>query len=92
MKYFFNCGKRVSGQRQSAYVLDDHDQEGKLDGEGLLGVNRASNVVGAHVGAHDFKNGGLNVGVRDSLDVTIAHVLVPNLEGLGTSSKVSKIG
>ena len=27
-------------------VLDDHDEEGKLDGEGLLGVKRSVDVVG----------------------------------------------
>ena len=29
-----------------AYVFDDHDQEGKLDGEGFLRVNGAGDVVG----------------------------------------------
>ena len=38
-------------------VLDDHDQEGQLDGEGLLGVDGASDEVSRHVGAHDFENG-----------------------------------
>jgi hypothetical protein len=69
-----------------AYVLNDHDQEGELDGEGLLGVNGAGDVVGAHVGAHDFEHGRLNIGISDTLDVAIAHILVPNLEGLGTKS------
>jgi len=67
-----------------AYVLNDHDQEGELDSEGLLGVNGAGDVVGADVGAHDFENGRLNIGISDTLDVAIAHILVPNLEGLGT--------
>ena len=65
-------------------VLDDHNQEGKLDGEGLLGVDGAGNEVSRNVGAHDFEDRGLNIGIGDSLDVAIAHVLVPNLEGLGT--------
>ena len=65
------------------YVLDDHDQEGQLDGEGLLGVDGACDEVGRHVGAHDFENGGLNVGVRQSLDMTVPHILLPNLERLG---------
>jgi len=73
-----------------AYVLNDHDEEGKLDGEGLLGVNGAGDVVGADVGAHDFENGRLNIGIGDSLDVAIAHILVPNLEGLGTVGGVRK--
>ena len=42
--------------KECAYVLDDHDEEGKLDGEGLLGVDGASNVVGGDVGAHDFEH------------------------------------
>ena len=67
-----------------AYVLNDHDQEGELDGEGLLGVNGAGDVVGADVGAHDFENGRLNIGIGDTLDVAIAHIFVPNLERLGT--------
>ena len=66
------------------YVLNDHDQEGKLDSEGLLRVERAGDVVGADVGAHDLKHGGLNIGISDTLDVAIAHILVPNLEGLRT--------
>jgi len=65
-------------------VLDDHHEEGKLDGEGLLGVDGAGNEVGRDVGAHDFEDRGLNVGVGDSLDVAVSHVLVPNLEGLRT--------
>lgn len=38
------------------YVFNDHDQEGKLDGKSLLGVQWAGDEVGAHVGAHDLKN------------------------------------
>ena len=65
-----------------AYVLDDHDEEGKLDGEGLFGVDGASNVVGGDIGAHDFEDWWLNVGVSDSLDVTVSDILVPDLERL----------
>ena len=64
------------------YVLDDHDQEGELDGKGLLGVEGACDEVGAHVGAHDLEHGRGDVGVCDTLDVTVADVLVPNLKGL----------
>ena len=42
-------------------VLDDHDQEGQLDGEGLLRVDGAGDEVGRHIGAHNFENRGLNV-------------------------------
>jgi len=45
-------------------VLDDHDQEGKLDGEGLLLVNGAGDEVGGDIGAHDLENGGLNISIR----------------------------
>ena len=45
-------------------VLDDHDQEGKLDGEGLLLVNGAGDKVGGDIGAHDLENGGLNISIR----------------------------
>ena len=69
------------------YVLDDHDEEGKLDGKSLLGLDWASDEVGGDVSAHDFENGGLNVGISQSLDVTVSHVLVPNLERLGSEIK-----
>ena len=45
-------------------VLDDHDQEGKLDGEGLLLVNGAGDEVGGDIGAHNLENGGLNISIR----------------------------
>lgn len=72
---------------RATYVLDDHDEEGKLNGEGLLLVDGAGHVVGRNVGAHDFDDGRLDVGIRQSLDVAVSHVLVPNLEGLGTVCK-----
>lgn len=65
------------------YVLDDHDQEGQLDGKSLLGLDGASDVVGRDIGAHDFEHGRLNVGIGQSLDVTVADLLIPNLQGLG---------
>lgn len=43
--------------RKLTYVLDDHNQEGKLDGKSLLGVNGASDVVGGHVSSHNLENG-----------------------------------
>jgi hypothetical protein len=61
------------------YVFDDHDEEGQLDGEGLLGVKRASDEVSANVRAHDLENRGGNIGVSDSLNMTVADVLVPDL-------------
>jgi hypothetical protein len=62
-------------------VLDDHDQERKLDGQGLLWVERSVDVVGGHIGSHDLENRGLNIRISDSLDVTVSDLLVPNLEG-----------
>lgn len=40
----------------STYVLDDHNQEGQLDCQGLLGVERAGDEVGADVRAHNFED------------------------------------
>ena len=37
-------------------VLNDHDQERKLDGQGLLWVKRGVDVVRGHVSSHDFEN------------------------------------
>ena len=38
-------------------VLDDHDQERKLDGKSFLWVERSIDVVGGHIGTHDLQNG-----------------------------------
>ena len=61
-------------------VLDDHNQEGQLDGQRLLGVERSIDVVGRYVRTHDFQDGRLDVGIRDSLDVAVSHTLVPDLQ------------
>lgn len=63
--------------RGSPYVLDDHDEEGQLDAECLLGLSGASDVVGGHVGAHDLQHRRLDVLVRDALDVPIPHCHPP---------------
>jgi len=60
-------------------ILNDHDEEGKLDAQRLLRVGRTVDVVGADVSAHDFQNTGLNVLVCDPLDVPIPHDGVPDL-------------
>ena len=65
-------------------VLDDHDQERQLDSKRLLGVERSVDVVGGHVSSHDLENGGLNIGVGDSLDVAVSDLFVPNLQRLGS--------
>ena len=72
--------------RVSTYVLDNHDEERKLDGKSLLGVHRASNVVGGDISAHDLENGGLNISIRQSLDVAVANLFLPDLEGLGAEN------
>ena len=37
-------------------VLDDHDEERKLDGKGLLWIKRSINVVGGLIGSHDLED------------------------------------
>ena len=74
----------------STYVLDDHDEEGQLNSESLLGVQGASDEVCANVRAHDLEDRGGNIGVSDSLNVTVAHVLVPDLQRLRPTHKVSR--
>ena len=63
-------------------VLNDHNQEGQLDSQSLLGVERGIDVVGRHISSHDLKDGGLDIWVGDSLNVAVSHLLVPDLEGL----------
>eukprot|EP00961_Rhodomonas_salina_P242926 3281966-Rhodomonas_salina.2 len=65
-----------------SYILDDHHKEGKLDAQGLVLISRASNVVGADVGPHDFEDRRLNILVGDALDMPVPHLLVPNLQRL----------
>jgi len=36
-------------------VLDDHDQERKLDGKGLLWIERGVDVVGGDISSHDLE-------------------------------------
>ena len=69
-------------RRRDTYVLDDHDEEGELDGESLLRLNGARDEVGRHVRSHDLEHGRLNVRVGQPLNVTVAHLLIPNLQGL----------
>ena len=73
----------MSERESATYVLDDHDQEGKLDGKGLLDVDGTGDIVSGNIGSHDLEDGGLNISIRQSLDVTISHIFIPNLEGLG---------
>jgi len=64
-------------------ILDDHHQERKLDTECLLRISRRCDVVGRHIGAHDFDHAGLDIRVCHALDVTIPHLLLPYLQRLG---------
>ena len=73
--------------RNLTYVLNDNDQEGELDGKRFVVFSWAGDKVCGNVGAHDLEDGGLNVAIRQSLNVTIADLLVPNLEGLGSIIK-----
>ena len=38
------------------YVLDDHDEEGELDAEGLVSISGAGDVVGGDISTHDFED------------------------------------
>ena len=91
MKYFFNyitettnIVNKVCVLWQSTYVLDNHDKERKLDSKSLLVVDWAGDEVSGHIGSHDLKDRGLNISISESLDVTISHVSIPNLEWLGS--------
>ena len=66
-----------------SYILDDHNEEGQLNAKGLVSVGGASDIVSRNVSAHNLENGGLDVGIRYSLDVPVSHALVPDLQGLG---------
>ena len=75
-------GPCLKSGSDSTYVFDNHNQEGQLDCQGLLGVERASDEVGADVRAHNFEDRRRNIRVGDALNVAITDVLIPNLEGL----------
>ena len=62
------------------HILDNHDQEGQLDAQSLVLIGRTRDVVGGYVRAHDLEHAGLDVLVRDTLDVAIPHLLVPDLQ------------
>jgi hypothetical protein len=71
----------------SSYILDDHDQEGQLNAQGLVSISGASNIVSGHIGTHDLQDRGLDVRVRYSLNVTVPHTLVPNLQRFGPKGR-----
>ena len=43
------------------YILDDHDQEGELDSEGLTGIHRACDERSCYISPHDLKDWRLNI-------------------------------
>ena len=63
-------------------VLDDHDQERKLDSKSLLWIKRSVDIVCGNIGSHDLKDGRLNIRISDSFDVTVPDTFVPNLQWL----------
>ena len=67
-------------------VFDNHDEERELDAERLVLVGRARDVVRRNIGAHDLEHAGLDVLVRDALNVPIAHLLVPDLKRLAADA------
>lgn len=54
------------------HVLDDHDEEGQFDAQGLLGVGGTSNVGCGHVCPEDLQHQALDFAVCNTLDVAIA--------------------
>lgn len=67
-------------------ILDNHDQKGQFNAESFLWIGRTGDVSGGHIGADDLEYERLNVVVGDTLDVSIAHLLVPYLERLGADT------
>ncbi len=60
-------------KRTTTHILDNHHKEGQLDAERLLGISRTCDVCSGHVGARDLEHAGLNIGVCDPLDMTVAY-------------------
>ncbi len=81
--------EELAGLRgRKTYIFDDHDQEGQLDAESLVSVCRAGDIVRRNVRSHDLEHRRLDIRVSDSLDVPIAHALVPDLKRLRTKIDV----
>jgi len=64
-------------------VLDNHNKEGQLDTKSLLWIGRTANKARVDVGSEKLENGALNVLVGEALDVSVADLLIPYLEGSG---------
>jgi hypothetical protein len=46
----------ISKINRKTYVLNDHDEEGQLNTEGLVGVSGACDVVSGDICAHDLED------------------------------------
>ena len=68
------------------HVLDNHDQIGKFDAQGLPRIGRTGDISRADVGSHNFQNKTLNVRIGDSFNMTISNFLVPDLQRLGANA------
>ena len=66
-------------------ILYDHDEEWKFDSESLVGISGTGDKVSGDISSHDFEDTTLNVGVGNTLDVTVSHTFVPNLQRLGAN-------
>lgn len=63
-------------------ILDNHHQKRQLDAQRFLRIGWTCDICGAYVCANDFQYQALDVIVGDSLDVTISHLFIPNLQRL----------
>ena len=63
-------------------ILNDHDEEGQLDAERLMGVIWRADVHCAHVGASHLEHTASDVAVCEAFDVAVPDLLVPELQGL----------
>ena len=62
------------------HILDNHDQIWQFNSQSLSRVSRTSDISGTNIGSHNLQNKTLNVWICDSLDMSISHFFVPNLQ------------
>jgi hypothetical protein len=67
-------------------IFDNHDKEGELDAQSLFGISWTRDIGGGDVRSFNFEDQRLDIIVRDALDMSISHFLVPNLQRLGTNT------
>jgi len=60
-------------------ILDDHHKEGELNSESLVCIRRACDKARVDVATDKLENGALDVLICEPLDVSVTHLLVPNL-------------